>query len=342
MGTCQRPPAPGNFVAHRPRTATPSHADPDHTVEDAFFKQVFSHPRMIELLIRSEVPEWADAIDHSSLRRMAADFVDDDLRQRYADRVWRGRSLDAGTEFLLLLEFQGGPDPEMHLRTAEYLILARREVHRRVKAVARGDRRLAMLCLVLYHGDRPWNVPTRLDGTFLDATPTTYRLVSRRPPDAQPPTIVDLPRMMVGLVRIPTAQRMRSELAVLQQLVRDCRDEEFDRLLTGAVKAMLRSKGMSSDLLKEANTMEAVATTFRRSLEEIRLEGREEGRQEGMERGRLSVLRELAARKFGSATAEQLVSAIGDAPDPTRVARATDALLDCDTADDFVNRVREG
>ena len=230
----------------------------------------------------------------------------------------------------------------MHLRTAEYLILARREVHRRVKAVARGDRRLAMLCLVLYHGDRPWNVPTRLDSTFLDATPTTYRLVSRRPPDAQPPTIVDLPRMMVGLVRIPTAQRMRSELEVLQQLVRDCRDEEFDRLLTGAVKAMLRSKGMSSDLLKEANTMEAVATTFRRSLEEIRLEGIEEGVERGIERGRLSVLRELATRKFGSATAEELVRAIGDAPDPTRVARATEALLDCDTADDFVNRVREG
>ena len=179
----------------------------------------------------------------------------------------------------------------MHLRTAEYLILARREVHRRVKAVA-GE-------------------------------------------DTDP-------------------QRMRSELEVLQQLVRDCRDEEFDRLLTGAVKAMLRSKGMSSDLLKEANTMEAVATTFRRSLEEIRLEGRAEGRAEGMERGmergiergiergRLSVLRELAARKFGSATAEELVSAIGDAPDRTRVARATEALLDCDTADDFVNRVREG
>ena len=84
--------------------------------------------------------------------------------------------------------------------------------------------------------------------------------------------------------------------------------------------------------------MEAVATTFRRSLEEIRLEGIERG----IERGRLSVLRELAARKFGSATAEELVRAIGDAPDPTRVARATEALLDCDTADDFVNRVREG
>ena len=111
---------------------------------------------------------------------------------------------------------------------------------------------------------------------------------------------------------------------------------------------------MSSDLLKEANTLEAVATTFRRSLEEIRLEGRERGRAEGreegiergikqgIERGQVKVLRELAARKFGSATAEELVRAIGDAGDPARVARATDALLDCDTAADFVNRVREG
>lgn len=318
--------------------AAPSLADPDHPLEDAFFKQVFSHPRTIELLIRAEIPEWAGAIDHSSLRRLPADFVDDDLRQRYADRVWRGRSLDAGTEYLLLLEFQGRPDPEMALRTADYAILAIRELRRRDKALARGDRRLATACLVLYHGDRPWNAPKRLRDVYLDATPTAYRLVSRRPRDAPPPTPLDLPRMLLGLVRIPTAQRMRSELAVLQRAVRDCRDDEFDRLLTRAVKAMLRSRGMSSDLLEEANTMDAVATTFQRSLEEIRREGIEEG----IERGQVSVLREFAARKFGSAVAETLVRELEDAPDATRVAKATKALLDCDAADDFVNRVREG
>lgn len=45
---------------------------------------------------------------------------------------------------------------------------------------------------MLHHGDRQWNAPTRLQGAYLDATPTAYRLVSRRPPDAPPATTVEI------------------------------------------------------------------------------------------------------------------------------------------------------
>ncbi len=51
--------------------------------------------------------------------------------------------------------------------------------------------------------------------------------------------------------------------------------------------------------------------------------------------------RELAARKFGAAVAEELVSLLDRTPDPDRVARATEALLDCDGAEDFLATVRE-
>ena len=45
--------------------------------------------------------------------------------------------------------------------------------------------------------------------------------------------------------------------------------------------------------------------------------------------------------KFGPAVAEELVRLLDRAPDPERVAKATEALLDCDAAEDFVQRVRE-
>ena len=327
-------------------------------MEDAFFKQVFSHPRMIELLIRSEIPEWAGAIDRSSLRRLPADFVDDRLRHRHADRVWRGRSLGGGTEYMLLLEFQGRPERHMALRAAVYGGLAVQELFRHDKEIERGDRNLAVACLVLYHGDRPWNAPTRLHHLFRDSAPDAYQVVSPRPPEAPPPTPLDLPRMLLGLVGVSTAREMRAELRVLQRVVRDCEDDDLDRFLSRAVKAMLRSKGMSGEHLEEARTMQTVATAFQRSLDEIRREGREQGIRQGRERGirrgreqgirlgrelgRVSVLRQLAARKFGSSAADELARELGGTPDPKRVARATEALLDCDTADDFVNRVREG
>ena len=229
---------------------------------------------------------------------------------------------------------------------------------------------MAVACLVLYHGDRPWNAPTRLHHLFRDSAPEAYRVVSPRPPEAPPPTPLDLPRMLLGLVGASTAREMRAGLRVLQRVVRDCRDDDLDRFLSRAVKAMLRSKGMSSEHLEEARTMQTVATAFQRSLDEIRREGREQGirqgreqgirqgheqgirqgreqgirrgREQGMELGRVSVLRQLAARKFGSAAAEELASELEGTPNPKQVARATEALLDCDTADDFLNRVREG
>lgn len=103
-------------------------------MEDAFFKTVFSHPRMIELLI------------------------------------------------VLVLEFQGRPERHVALRTIVYSGLAVQELIRHDKELARGDRDLAVACLVLYHGDRPWNAPTRLRYLFRDSAPDTHQVVSRRPP----------------------------------------------------------------------------------------------------------------------------------------------------------------
>ena len=335
-------------------------------MEDAFFKSVFSHPRMIELVIRSQIPEWAEEVDYSALQRLPAEFVDDKLRHRHADNVWQGRSLDTGTEYMLLLEFQGRPERHMALRAAAYTCLAVQELFRHDKELERGNRDLAVRCLLLHHGDRPWNAPTRLRNLFPDSAPHTYQVVARRPPIAPPPTPLDLPRMLLGLVGVTTASEMRDQLRVLRRVVDECEDEDFDRFLTQTVKAMLRSKGMSSEQLEEAKTMQTLATAFQRSLDEIRQEGHErgievgrelgreqgvrqgrkqgirQGRKQGIELGRVSVLGQLAARKFGAGVADELVKVLERTQDPERVARATEALIDCDTADDFVRRVREG
>jgi predicted transposase YdaD len=330
-------------------------------LEDAFFKSAFSHVRVIELLLRSQIPEWADKVDYSSLRRMSGEFVDDELRNRYADRVWRGRSLDAGTVYMLLLEFQGRPERQMALRTTVYCGLAVQELFRHDKELASGDRDLAVASLVLHHGDRQWNAPTHLRDLFHDSAPDTYQVVSRRPPDAPPPTPLDLPQMLLGLAALSRAQGMRAELRALLRVVRDCEDEDLDRFLTGTVKALLRSKGMSSEELEEATTMQTVVTAFERSLDEIRQEGRKQGirqgrrqgirqgrkqgirqgRKQGIELGRVRVLSELAARKFGPAVAEDLAELLGRTPDPERVAKATEALLECDAAEDFLAKVHE-
>ena len=73
----------------------------------------------------------------------------------------------------------------MALRTTIYSCLAAQSLIQRDKELRRGDRELAVVALVLHHGDRRWNASTRLSDLFRDSAPDTYRAVGRLLPDAQ-------------------------------------------------------------------------------------------------------------------------------------------------------------
>ena len=74
----------------------------------------------------------------------------------------------------------------MVLRTTTYNILAVQELIEHDKELRRGERRLAVESLVVHHGDRRWNAPTRLRDLFPNSALDTYRVVERLPPYAPP------------------------------------------------------------------------------------------------------------------------------------------------------------
>ncbi len=82
--------------------------------------------------------------------------------------------------------------------------------------------------------------------------------------------------------------------------------------------------------------MGTVVTEFQHGWDEVRQLGREEGREEGQ----LAVLVQLIARKFGHRPAEEAQQFLDENPGGDRIAWATDAILDCDTADDFLAGLR--
>ncbi len=303
-------------------------------MDDAAFKKLFSHPRMIELLIRRQVPAWDGKIEYSTLERLPTELIDERLRRRYPDMMWRARTIDGTTDLVLLLELQGRPERHMVLRTTTYNILAVQELIEHDKELRRGERQLAVESLVLHHGDRQWNAPTRLCDLFLNSAPDTYRVVERLPPDAPPQGPPDLPQMILGLAGVASATVMRKQLAVVRRVVAGCGDEDFDRFMARGVRAMLRSKGFDSDRLEEAMTMGTIVTEFQRSLDDIR--------QEGMEVGQMRVLRDQAARKFGRGTAEELARLLAEVHDGEQISRVAAAVVDCDAPDDFLARVRGG
>ena len=100
-------------------------------MHDETYKKLFAFPRMVEDLLRSLLPgAWLDEIDFSTLQKLSAEYVGDELRKRRGDTVWRVRLHRSWLHVLVLLEFQSTDDPDMALRILEYTAMLYRELGR--------------------------------------------------------------------------------------------------------------------------------------------------------------------------------------------------------------------
>ena len=64
-------------------------------MHDAAYKLLFSHPRMVEDLLRGFAASgWSDSLDFATLKKLPSEFVSEDLRRRSGDGVWRVRFRD--------------------------------------------------------------------------------------------------------------------------------------------------------------------------------------------------------------------------------------------------------
>ena len=65
-----------------------------------------------------------------------------------------------------------------------------------------------------------------------------------------------------------------------------------------------------------------------------------QGMDELVQRGRAQVLRRQITRRFGEETAGKLSKLLDGLPGPEEVDRVTDALVECSTGEEFIERVR--
>jgi putative YhgA-like transposase len=137
---------------------------------DPGYKSLFSHPTLVEELLRGFVREdWIERLDFSTLERVANSFVSGDLRERHSDLIWRLRLRDDGERWVylyLLLEFQSTSDPFMAVRLLTYVGLLLEDVIHK-ESLRSGDPLPAVLPLVLHNGKSRWRAPLRLESLFV-------------------------------------------------------------------------------------------------------------------------------------------------------------------------------
>ena len=90
--------------------------------------------------------------------------------------------------------------------------------------------------------------------------------------------------------------------------------------------------------------MAEMVDRFQSSLDELVQKGVrkgvKQGVQKGVQTGRAQVLRRMAARRFGEETAGQLASLLDRLPGSEDIDQVADALIECGTGEEFIERVR--
>ena len=124
---------------------------------DSSYRLLYSHPRLVEDLLKGFVDEpWVKDIEWSTLRLEASQHVSSSLEQRRNDLVWR-MSLKGGRSLFvyLMLEFQSTVDWHMAVRLLTYLGLFYEGL---VRSGSPKRRKLpAVVPVVVYNGVSPWS-----------------------------------------------------------------------------------------------------------------------------------------------------------------------------------------
>src|SRR5215510_12324598 len=131
---------------------------------DGGYRLLFSHPRMVEDLLRGFLPlEISERI--GSLERRSEIYVSDRLEKREQDLVWRLRGPHGEPVLYLLLEFQSEPDPQMALRISVYEGLLRQDLARS-REVPPSAAPPPIAAVVVYNGKERWTERAAARGSY--------------------------------------------------------------------------------------------------------------------------------------------------------------------------------
>lgn len=272
---------------------------------------------MVADLLRGFVREpWVKQLDFSTLERINASYVSDDLQSRESDLVWRVRYGD-GDRWLyvyLLLELQSSVDPFMAVRMLTYLGLFYQDCLRQGLLTAAGLLP-PVLPLVLYNGKRRWRA-ARDVSELIEEIPggwdayqprLRYALIDEGAlSETELSSLRNLVATLIRLEKSRDLEAVREALAALSGWLNELRDPELKRAWSLWIRQVFLSANPSGTTLSELADFQEVKVMLAEKVKdwavELREEGRGVGRQEGLEEGRREGIQQsvlaLRARVF--------------------------------------------
>ena len=328
-------------------------------MHDEVLKGFFSGKAAVRSLVQEFMARgWADELDLSNVEDIPTEHIGLVGGQaRRSDAAWRVRLRDSAHSVVFHVEFQSAVDPNMLLRSFEY-------VGHLYKFLSNNEGRAGAavpvaLSGVLYVGNKPWDAPTATDQLAPPGSRTLAQLQTRHQYgvlDARSAKERDLPsggsvlRWLVELLR-----DWRTLPALVDALAERCGGPEHADVREGfamVVEEALLAAGARLDAVRDvvqqvkhpkrgAHMTWQIAEEFEQARQEGRKEGLAQGVVQGETRGREQLAVRFAARKFGTETADELRRALASAG-PEAAEQIADAIVDSDTGDELLARVLRG
>jgi predicted transposase/invertase (TIGR01784 family) len=267
------------------------------TQYDHSYKLIFSFPEMVSDLLTGFVrEEWVSRLDMSTLEKINASFVSDDLKERHDDVIWRVRLADEWLYVYIVLEFQSVTDPYMSIRVLAYIALLYQDLVR-TKQLTNSGKLPPVLPIVLYNGEPRWQAATQvfdlienIPGSLSRYSPRLeYLLIDEGAYEqAELESLQSLVSFLFQLEKTPLRE-------VGQELVRKLlswlgENRELQRAFVVFLnRVYFKNKVDVEELYHEATTEEVRAMlekNVERWIEEWKAEGEAKGRAEGEAKGR--------------------------------------------------------
>jgi predicted transposase/invertase (TIGR01784 family) len=322
---------------------------------DSGYKRLFSHPEMIRDLLIGFVREpWIAELDFATLEKYPGEVIDDRLRPRRNDVIWR---LRCGPDWLyvyVLLEFQSGVHPFMAARLSTYLDLLYQDLIRG-RQLGRRRRLPPVLPLVLYNGRRRWTAPTDLADLIepgpagLDAYRPRLRYLLIDESAYTDIQLAPMRNLAAALFRLENSQGPEPVRAVLTALVEWLADPEQMELRRSFViwlhEAFFKTRLPAVQFPELSNLEEIRIMLTDRVLDwtqqwkqEGLQQGRQEGRQEGLHSERQLLLR-LVRRRFSDDAMERSRMLLAQIENPAVLEELGEMVLDCADGEAWLARL---
>ena len=263
---------------------------------DRSYKLLFSHPKMVEDLIKSFVKEdFIDKIDYNTLKPVKTSFVSSTFKGRETDVIWSVNIEGRQTYIYILIDFQTTVDKFMSLRLMSYLGLFYEHLLKKRKKKEYLNRLPPVFPILLYNGGKKWTAPLEINELIDISCPSLrpyiphfkYYKISEN--EFTKDSLAAIRNLVARLFLIETSQI--AELTdIIEDAVRILKKEvskELQRDFGLWIRGVMRKKNVDIDLssLDEMEVRPMLLENLEKFEKETYKKGRKIGLKEGIEKG---------------------------------------------------------